>query len=133
MLPIILLGFLRENRRFDGSADPRYSAGMKHIAALTLLSACLLQCTGQTPAQSAATVSNLRETVCGYVELTAPSTPELNHVRDLCRAGADLKPIAAAYAGCETQTVASPVTPVATTPPTVASPVSTPTDAGATP
>jgi hypothetical protein len=60
----------------------------------------ITQCTNQSPAQSAATVSSLRETVCGYVELTAPSTPELD--KALCRADAALKPIAAAYAGCPT-------------------------------
>lgn len=66
-----------------------------------LSSACA---SSQTPAQTAASASQIRETVCAYVALVAPSTPELDRVADLCRAGAQLKQIAAAYAGCAAAT-----------------------------
>jgi hypothetical protein len=44
--------------------------------------------------------SNKRDTICAFVEAWASDTPELKEIRELCQAGADLKEIAAAYAGC---------------------------------
>lgn len=65
-----------------------------------LLVVCVSYCTGQQPAQSAAEVAAVRQTVCVYVEANASASTEMAHLATLCRAGADLKPIAAAYAGC---------------------------------
>ena len=44
--------------------------------------------------------SNKREVICDFVEVWAPGEPKLKHIDELCKAGADLKEIAAAYAGC---------------------------------
>jgi hypothetical protein len=65
------------------------------IGALSVVDAC-------TPAQLGAVedASNKRDTICAFVEAWAPSTPELAEIQELCAAGADLKEIAAAYAGC---------------------------------
>lgn len=44
--------------------------------------------------------SDKRAVICRFVEAWTQDRPELSEVRDLCRAGADLREIAAAYAGC---------------------------------
>lgn len=64
----------------------------------------IVACSGsgqQTPVQTAATAASVRDLVCTQVALMAPSTPELERINQLCQQGAMLKPIAAAYAGCQ--------------------------------
>jgi hypothetical protein len=60
---------------------------------------CLIGC---TPAQLAkvSDASNKRDTICAFVEAWSTDRPELQEAQKLCEAGADLKEVAAAYAGC---------------------------------
>ena len=44
--------------------------------------------------------SGKRDTICAFVDAWSQNRPELAEVQQLCQAGADLKAIAAAYAGC---------------------------------
>jgi hypothetical protein len=55
-----------------------------------------------TPAQlnQVQDASDKRAVICRFVETWTPNQPELAEIRTLCRAGADLQEIAAAYAGC---------------------------------
>jgi hypothetical protein len=57
-------------------------------------------CTGTEPAQTAADISAVRQVVCGYALLHEAASPQMQQIAKLCRAGAALEPIAAAYAGC---------------------------------
>lgn len=41
-----------------------------------------------------------RDAICNFAEAWKADTPELVRVQQLCKAGSDLKTIAAAYAGC---------------------------------
>ena len=67
--------------------------------AATLVAACTAE--QLRDAKSAATsAGDKRETICAFVEAWAPDLPELAEARAACKAGADLKEVAAAYAGC---------------------------------
>lgn len=45
--------------------------------------------------------SDKRRVICEFVEVWAPGEPKLEKLGELCKAGADLQDIAAAYAGCQ--------------------------------
>lgn len=70
--------------------------------AWVLMIAVIAAATGCTPAQLSQVqdASQKREVICDFVEVWAESMPELEKPRELCRAGAELKEVAAAYAGC---------------------------------
>ena len=55
-----------------------------------------------TPAQLSQVqdASDKRRVICEFVEVWAPGEPRLKQLDELCKAGADLQEIAAAYAGC---------------------------------
>ena len=59
----------------------------------------IVGCALLTP-DKAADASEKRDLICKFVAAWAPDMPELERPRALCSAGADLKEIAAAYAGC---------------------------------
>lgn len=61
-----------------------------------------LALTSCTPAQLShlEDASSKRDTICAFVDVWSHDRPELVEIQALCAAGADLKEIAAAYAGC---------------------------------
>ena len=67
-----------------------------------LISLAALVAVSCTPAQLAKVhdASNKRDTICAFVEAWSADLPELQEAQALCEAGADLKEVAAAYAGC---------------------------------
>jgi uncharacterized protein (DUF2141 family) len=67
------------------------------VAAVALVAGAACNATQLTQVQDA---SNKRETICRFVEAWAPGQPELKRLDELCKVGADLKEIAAAYAEC---------------------------------
>lgn len=59
----------------------------------------LVGCALLTP-DKVADASQKRQVICDFVAVWAPGEPKLKHINELCEAGADLKVIAGAYAGC---------------------------------
>lgn len=76
---------------------------MKTLSLLVLLT--LLPLTGCTEAvlTQVKDASNKRDTICSFVDVWSGDRAELEEVKNLCDAGADLKEIAAAYAGCSVE------------------------------
>lgn len=68
------------------------------ISASLLIGCGLLGNEGVAPAVRDA--SQKREVICDFVAVWASSQPELKRINELCKAGAQLKEIAAAYAEC---------------------------------
>lgn len=68
-------------------------------AFVALAVAWLLAC---TPAQltQVQDASNKRQVICDFVSVWAPGEPQLKRIDELCKAGENLKAIAAAYAEC---------------------------------
>lgn len=54
-----------------------------------------------TQLSSVQEASGKRDTICAFVDAWSQNRPELAEIQQLCQAGADLKAIAAAYAGCQ--------------------------------
>lgn len=71
---------------------------MKHALLAFLLIAC-------SPSQldRVQDASNKRDVICRFVDVWAQDRPDLAEVDQLCKAGEDLKAIAAAYAGCRVE------------------------------
>lgn len=65
----------------------------------SIIAACTAQQLSDAK-DAASTAGDKRETICRFVEAWAPDMPELEEARAACKAGKDLKEVAAAYAGC---------------------------------
>lgn len=102
------------------------AAALAFTAFGALASSACTAATQTAAMKTAANASQLREMVCAYVAMAAPGTPELERVAQLCTAGAQLKELASAYAGCETQP--PPLPPTVLNPWPDASPVDASTD-----
>jgi hypothetical protein len=76
--------------------------GVKRISVRLTVAVTLVWVVACTPAQldQVQDASDKRDVICRFVETWTPNQPELAEIRTLCRAGADLQEIAAAYAGC---------------------------------
>ncbi len=83
--------------------DRVFGWGLAQAAFIGLTLGCVVAGTTRcTPAQLASVqdASSKRDTICAFVEAWSGNRPELAELQQLCQAGADLKEIAAAYAGC---------------------------------
>ena len=74
---------------------------LNKVCGFFLLSFTLTGCLTPETLGNVHDASSKRDTICAFVDAWQGDSPELAHVAELCAASADLKEIAAAYAGCK--------------------------------
>lgn len=94
--------FLRQRGGLlPGPEGVRIGITMKLILSLCLLPLLIgVGCAALPSSETVIDARDKKDTICVFIEAWAPQNPELEKPLQLCQADAELKEIAAAYAGC---------------------------------